>query len=167
METRLKKVIIAVVGSTETGKSSAINQLANTFPFIDKKIIFPDIKEENNDVVCFGKYQNNEGKELTLGICSFGDHKSYLKDYFLPLIEKYSCNVIVGACHNYRETDGNTFNYILNLARKHDYRLITTSILRDDANDTMNDEQKNNNKIIHFLNEIFAENMSNFIKSIV
>ena len=31
----------------------------------------------------------------------------------------------------------------------------------------MNDEQKNNNKIIHFLNEIFAENMSNFIKSIV
>ena len=88
METRLKKVIIAVVGSAETGKSSAINQLANTFPFIDKKIIFPDIKEENNDVVCFGKYQNNEGKELTLGICSFGDHKSYLKDYFLPLIEK-------------------------------------------------------------------------------
>lgn len=40
METRLKKVIIAVVGSAETGKSSAINQLANTFPFIDKKIIF-------------------------------------------------------------------------------------------------------------------------------
>ena len=167
MEKNLKKVIIAVVGSANTGKSAAIKQLSCKFPFMDKKTIFPKNNEENNDVVCYGKYLNQIGKEHSLGICSFGDYKSMLEEYFLPLIERHSCDVIVAACHNYQGTEGNTFNYIVNVARKYGYRLITTSILRDDTIDTMSHEEKKSNEVIHILNDIFAENFINLITSIV
>lgn len=167
MEKELKKVIVAVVGSANTGKSTAIKQLACKFPFLEKKTIFPDDNEENNDVVRYGKYQNQEGKELTLGVCSFGDNNSMLEEYFIPLIEKHSCDVIVVACHNYQDTERNTFNYIVKAARKYGYRLITTSILRDDAMDTMNNEDKRTNEVIYILNDIFADNIINLIKTII
>lgn len=167
MEKELKKVIVAVVGSANTGKSTAIKQLACKFPFLEKKTIFPDDNEENNDVVRYGKYLDLKGEEHSLGICSFGDFKYMLEDYFLPLIENYSCEIVVAACHNYQGTEGNTFNYIVNVARKYGYRLITTSILRDDAMDTMNEEEKKSNEVIDILNDIFAENITNLIKTII
>ena len=164
-------MIIAVFGPANTGKSTAIMELAKHFPFEPKpEQVFPEGESTDpmTDIVCKGPFTSKKtGQKLKLGICSFGDNKSMLEDYFLPLVIDDNCDVIVVACHNLIEVEGNTYYFINNVARQNNYRLISTSNLRDD-----NYRWKDGNLTLSFvnggnLNEIFAENMINLIKSIV
>ena len=131
-----EKVIIAVFGPANTGKSTAIMELAKHFPFEPKyELIFPEEESSDplSDIVCKGFFTSKKtGQKLKLGICSFGDYKSMLEDYFLPLVIDDHCDVIVVACHNLIEVEGNTYNFIDEIALKYNYRLISTSNLRDD-----------------------------------
>ena len=171
-----EKVIIAVFGPANRGKSTAIMELANRFPFEPKfEIVYPkeDTTEPASDFVCKGPFTSElTCKKITVGICSFGDYKSILEEFFLPLVINDKCNVIVVACHNLAEVDGNTFNYIDEIAIANGYRLISTSILNDEyarwekigvPTKCVNSVNMVNGVSI---NEIFADNMINLIKSI-
>lgn len=166
-----EKVIIAVFGPANVGKSTAIMELAKRFPWEPKyEQVFPDEESTDpmTDIVCKGPFTSKKtGQKLKLGICSFGDDKSMLEKNFLPLVIDDHCDVIVVACHNYRETDTNTYNYIAEVALENNYRLMSTSILHDD--DTWWKETPFTPLHVNGINinEIFADNMINLIKSIV
>ena len=166
-----EKVIIAVFGLRNNGKSTAIMELVNRFPFEPNYTrIHPkeELSESLVDIVCKGQFTSKRtGKKVRLGICSYGDSKALLEEHFLPLVIDHNCDVIVVACHNFRETEGNTYNYIAEVALDNNYRLISTSILHDD------DIWWKETPFTPFhvncvnINEIFAKNMINLIKSIV
>ena len=166
-----EKVIIVVFGSANLGKSTSIMELAKRFPYEPKPIQVypkPDASEPVTDMVCKGLFTSRlTNEEVKLGICSFGDYKSILEEYFLPLVTEDQCDVIVVACHNFRETEGNTYNYIAEVALDNNYRLISTSILHDDdtwwKETPFTPHQVNGVNI----NKIFADNMIKLIKSIV
>lgn len=166
-----EKVIIVVFGSTNLGKSTSIMKLARRFPFESKPVqVYPktDANEPTTDMVCKGVFTSLlTNEEVKLGICSFGDSKSMLEEYFLPLVTEDQCDVIVVACHNFRETEGNTYNYIAEVALDNNYRLISTSILHDD--NTWWKETPFTPLHVNGINvnEIFADNTINLIKSIV
>ena len=170
-----EKVIIAVFGPSNTGKSTAIMELVKRFPFEQNyKRIHPEEKSTYplTDIVCKGLFTSNKtGKKLKLGICSFGDDKPMLKKYFLPFVVDDKCDVIIVACHNLIEVEGNTYNYIDEVAIKYNYRLISTSNLRDDAGRWEKCGLLTSYSISLIngitINEIFAENMINLIKSII
>lgn len=166
-----EKVIIAVFGPANVGKSTAIMELAKRFPWEPKyEPIFPEEKstEPVTDIVCKGPFTSKKtGQKLKLGICSFGDDTSMLEKHFLPLVIDDHCDVIVVACHNLIKVEGNTYNFIDEIALKYNYRLISTSNLRDD-----NYRWKDSNLTLSCvnganLNEICAVNMINLIQSIV
>ena len=173
METleKRERVIIAVFGPANTGKSTAIMELAKRFPFeANSEPIFPEDESADpiTDIVCKGSFTSKKtGEKLRLGICSFGDDKSMLVKYFLPFVIDDHCDVIVVACHNFKETEGNTYNYIAEVSLDNNYRLISTSILHDDdtwwKETPFTPHQVNGMNI----NEIFVENMINLIQSIV
>ncbi len=166
-----EKVIIAVFGPANVGKSTAIMELAKRFPWEPKyEQVFPDEESTDpmTDIVCKGPFTSKKtDQKLKLGICSFGDDKSMLEKHFLPLVIDDHCDVIVVACHNLIQVDWNTYHFINNVARQYNYRLISTSNIRDD-----NYRWKDNNLTLScvngaFLNEIFADNIINLIQSIV
>lgn len=165
-----EKVIIAVFGPANKGKSTAIVELASRFPFeLKSERIHPkeDTAEPLSDIVCKGQFMSKTGQKATLGICSFGDDRSILEKYFLPFVVDGRCDVIVVACHNHRDVDENTYNFIADVALANDYRLITTTNLLD------NDVWWKKTPFTPFLvngvniNEIFADNMISLIQNIV
>lgn len=170
-----EKVIIAVFGPRNTGKSTAIMELAKHFPFEPEyEQIFPKegSTDPMTDIVYKGPFTSKKtGQKLKLGICSFGDDKSMLEDYFLPLVIDDHCDVIVVACHNLIEVEGNTYNFIDEIALKYNYRLISTSNLRDDYSRWEKCDLATSHTVSSIngvnINAIFATNMINLIKSIV
>ena len=166
-----EKVIIAVFGLRNIGKSTAIMELVNRFPFEPNYTrIHPkeELSESLVDIVCKGQFTSKRtGKKVRLGICSYGDSKALLEEHFLPLVIDDKCDVIVVACHNFKEIEGNTYNYITEVALDNNYRLLSTSILHDD------DMRRKETPFTPFhvndvnVNEIFAENMVNLITSIL
>ncbi len=171
-----EKVIIAVVGPANTGKSSAIMQLAKQFSFLGNfNQMHPEETEEPKyDVVGWGIYHSlRTNNDVKLGICSTGDTKPILEQHFRPLIDEQHCDVLVVACHNYQEREGNTFYYIAKLADEYGYRLLSTSIIRDEMveripitewTDKGNGPIDVNGKV---LNEIFAENLGHIITTLL
>lgn len=146
-------------------------EFAKRFPFDGQPIpVYSQSDDAGRvtDVVRKGQFTSKlTGKKATLGICSFGDNRSMLEDYFLPFVIDDHCDVIVVACHNFANTDGNTYNFIDKIAIDNNYRLISTSILYDN-----NDRWGNDSLVLHHINavninEIFADNMIKLIKSIV
>ena len=177
METleKRERVIIAVFGPANTGKSTAIMELAKRFPFeANSEPIFPEDESADSitDIVCKGSFTSKKtGEKLRLGICSFGDDKSMLVKYFLPFVIDDHCDVIVVACHNLVEVEGNTYNFIDEVALKYNYRLISTSHLRDDNYRWEKYNLATSHTVSSIngidINEILAENMINLIMSIV
>ncbi|MBR5685124.1 MAG: hypothetical protein IKX18_03090 [Muribaculaceae bacterium] len=170
-----EKVIIAVFGKPNMGKSHAIMELAKRFPFEPKyDLLFPedDSKDPMTDIVCKGSFIcKKTGKKKKLGICSCGDYKSVLEKYFLPLVIDDHCDMIVVACHNLIEKEGNTYNFIDEVALKYNYRLISTSNLSDDCGrwEKCGLATTHTVSLINGvnINEVFADNMINLIQSIV
>ena len=166
-----ERTIVAVFGPRDIGKSSAIMELVKRFPFEPNyKRIHPkeDLPDPLVDLVCKGQFTSKQtGKKVRLGICSYGDSKALLQEHFLPLVIDDKCDVIIVACHNFRETEGNTYNYIAEVALDNNYRLISTSILHDD--DTWWKKTPFSPHHVNGvnINEIFAENIINLITSIV
>lgn len=152
-------------------------ELAKRFPFDGQSVsIHPksDHTGPVTDIVHKGQFTSKlTGKKVNLGICSFGDDKSILGKHFLPFVVDDQCEVIVVACHNLVEVIGNTYNFIDEVAFANDYRLISTSILRDDnarwkkAGLPLHHENNVNNVNGVNINEIFADNLINLITSIV
>lgn len=166
-----EKVIIAVFGRANDGKSTSIMELANLFPFETKNNrVYPenDSIELKTDIVCKGQFTSKlTGKKVSLGICSFGDDRSMLEKYFLPFVTDDQCDVIVVACHHLKEVEENTYNFIAETALADNYRLITTTNMLD--NDLW--WKKTPFTPLHVngvnINEIFAKNMINLITSII
>lgn len=169
-----EKVIIAVFGPANAGKSTVIMELANRFPFNGKPVTIYSQSDDDGhvtDLVLKGDFTSKlTGKKASLGICSYGDDRQTLEKYFLPFVIE-NCDVIVVACHNLVEVDGNTYNFIDKVALNHNYRLLTTSILRDDYVRWEKEGLSSGHLAFHVncvnINEIFADNMINLIKSIV
>ena len=166
-----EKVIIAVFGPANSGKSTSIMELAKRFPFEPNyKRIYPieDPFEPLTDIVCKGQFTSNlTHKKVKLGICTFGDNKELLEEHFLSLVTDAKCDVIVVACHNFKDTDGNTYNYIADTSLANNYRLISTSILHDDNTWWQGEPFTRFHVNDININEIFADNMINLIKSII
>ncbi|MBR5169953.1 MAG: hypothetical protein IKW85_05235 [Muribaculaceae bacterium] len=81
-----EKVIIAVFGPANTGKSTAIMELANRFPFDGQSVTIEpksDYTGPVTDIVRKGQFTSKlTGKKATLGICSFGDTRPMLEKFF-------------------------------------------------------------------------------------
>ncbi len=171
-----EKVIIAVVGKSNSGKTAAIRKLAECLPFSEeKKFLWGKLEDRFEDFSFFADYISPSGGETKkIGICSLGDYiRNGLEDVFLPLVKDYHCDLIVVPCHNYRDVIGNTFKYLEDVARENDYKLLTTSIISDHSVTEMplNEWVANGNGEIQvngvILNEIFAQNMINLINALL
>ena len=172
----IEKVIIAVVGPPNTGKSSAIMQLVKRFSLLGgfHQEHPKEPEEPKNDAVGWGLFiSERTSNQVKLGICSTGDSKSILEEYLKPLIDEQHCDIIVVACHNYQERESNTLYYITTLAKEDGYRLLSTSIIRDESINRMSITgwaDKGNNSIdenVKVLNEIFADNLSHTITTLI
>ncbi|MBP5560694.1 MAG: hypothetical protein J6X70_02690 [Muribaculaceae bacterium] len=169
-----KKVIIALVGTRNAGKTAAIRKLVEIFPFSSEPEYLSGKLNECYDISVVGQYNSPNGEVKTIGICSFGDYIcDGLDKEFRPLATIYHCDVIVVPCHNYQDKEGNTYRYIDDTAKEHGYKLLTTSIIRDESIPYVTIDEwklKGGSEIVVngvSLNEIFAQNMINLIKSLL
>lgn len=119
------KIIIAVSAPEKTGKTTTLRELINnTIP--QGTIIHPQkgyIATNTIDISIWGQYTTPTSKHIKLGINTSGDTAADINSKALPLA-KNGCDIIVTACHPER-TD--SFNEVISIAKKYEYRLIVTS----------------------------------------
>lgn len=113
--TMVQKYMIAVSAPEKTGKSTTVKEVWEMLP--GKK----DNKAPGTRYERFGIINTPDG--LNIGIASRGDNSSEIRDWVGQLIDSGICDVIVCACHS----DDSTYQTVINLADKGNYKLIFCS----------------------------------------
>ncbi len=172
--TNKSKVVIAIVGDEMQGKTTSICCLAKLIQLAGKKQLYPTKKRFYHEVTLYGTYSKlYDGSKSRVGITTFGDNISLLKTHFVPLILNYQCDIVVVACHNDSAQPGSTLDFVRSQASANAYKLIVTSVIRDDSSPLVpartRRQQGAGNVCINGIeiNQVFASNMINLINSLV
>lgn len=143
----IMKTIIAIYGSTGSGKSTSVLALES---LLDREKVYEE--HHNGDRLLIARHKSplNGGEEAFVGCCSEGDPPGYQQNEWLEKCVEYKCEVIVAACRN----SGHTVDNIERIARENGYTTVYTAPYGNE------DEYE-------FLNRIFADNTLNLIDELI
>lgn len=110
------KLIIAVCGKKNYGKSSSLVQLFNSGIMISPVIVSP--KNPQYEVVAYGNYKHKTN--IKVGINSYGDNATHINK-FLPVLINIGCEVIITAS---RCEGTKSFDAVAQLSLQYGYELI-------------------------------------------
>lgn len=120
------KFIIAVIGEEAVGKTCTIRNVWEMLPachLSGKHILKDSLLHE-----VWGYVEYAEDKKgfyphhSKVGVASRGDNSEEIKEWVIPLIEDYECEIVVCACHS---SGDDTLTTVKSIAWQHDYELIT------------------------------------------